>query len=137
MSSRLSALVGFITALSLGVSFYCQSKQLKSKANDSEYAKIKQHAKKLRFKSARINAQQYSCCMEFIITDESLGMRCYWPSFAIVTKYENLTLSKSRAFIRSKVRLHISNRKEKIEISHSLAKKLAKLSGGKFRYGDI
>ncbi|CAG9296280.1 hypothetical protein [Celerinatantimonas diazotrophica] len=137
MSSHISTLIGLGVAICVSISFYFQGKRLKAKTNPAHYAKLKQQGQKLRFKSAILDGQRYSGCMEFIITDSALGMRCYWPSFSIITKYKDLTLSKSRALIGSRVRLHISGREEKIEISHSLAKKLKKLSNGKFGYHHL
>lgn len=121
--------------LIMPVVFFLHAKRVKEQNPGDEYFKLAGH--KLRFKSAIFNGNHYALCIEYLLSDQYLGIRCYIPSFNLVVKYEDIQLSKSRALIGSLVCVEIPNYEGKIEITHKLAKKLDFLSKGRFGYARI
>lgn len=74
-----------------------------------------------------------------IINEERLAIRSLFPRFAIVLRIEHLKLRKVRAFLGTQIEVTSSESGleytfNSMVISHTLAKKLEKLSNGNFRY---
>lgn len=112
-----------------------QAKIVRARNPKNEYFKL--NGKKLKFKTANIDGTNYAFCIEYLISEEYLGIRCYVPPFTIVTKYSDIKLIKKKAFIGSVVQVIVPSHNGKIEISHTLAKKIDVLSDGKFGYKNI
>lgn len=98
-------------------------------ANDVKGKKTRGHVS--------INNANYH--VSIIINEEKLAIRSFFPSFSIVLSIEQLKLRKVRAFIGTQI--EVTSSESGIEstfysmvISHTLAKKLEKLSNGNFRY---
>ncbi len=91
----------------------------------------------LKFRSAWFDGNNYAFVTEYKISEEYFGIRCYFPKFSIVSKYCDIKLSKSRALIGSLVKIEMPNYPGVIEVSHSFAKKLDRLSGGKLGYRNV
>lgn len=115
--------------------FYLHAKNVRSNNDQDEYYKLR--GDKLRFKSATFNGNHYSMCIEYLVSDDKLGIRCTIPKFNMVVGYQDIKLSKSKALIGSLVCMEVPNYEGKIEITHKLAKRIDKLSNGKFGYSRV
>lgn len=135
MDSGSSSLIFFSLLIVMPLVFFLHAKNVRVGNNQNKYKKLK--GKKLKFKSTAFNGNHYGFCVEYVISDKQLGIRCYVPSFNLVVNWHDIKLSKSRALIGSVVCLEIPNYSGKIEISHKLAKEIEKFSCGKFGYARI
>jgi hypothetical protein len=117
------------------VAMFLNAKRVRARNPRNEYFNLK--GKKLKFKTANIDGKNYAFCIEYLISEEYLGIRCYVPPFTIVTKYSDIKLLKSKALIGSVIQVIVPSYDGKIEISHALAQKIEELSDGKFGYKNI
>lgn len=77
-----------------------------------------------------------------IVNDQQLAIRSFLPSFSIILNLDDLRLSKVRAFIGTSIQIrapgcYSDSGFSEMVISHSLARKLEKLSNGKFDYRSV
>lgn len=96
MDSGSSSLIFFLLLIVMPLVFLVHAKNVRAGNNQSNYKKLK--GKKLKFKSAAFNGNYYGFCVEYLISDKQLGIRCYVPSFNLVVNWHDIKLSKKQGF---------------------------------------
>ena len=89
--------------------------------------------------NAEINGATYN--VTFIIGERQLGLMSKFPDIGIILNYDDLHISISKEFIGSRVKItssdfYLEHFLKEIVISHRLARKIERLSSGKFLYGS-
>lgn len=128
---RFSLIAPLIAGASIFLATIIASRGFKSRtlANAVEGRKTRGHVS--------INGHDHHVTL--IVNERQLAIRSFLPSFSIILNLDDLRLSKVRAFIGTSIQIQApgcnsdSGFSEMI-ISHSLARKLEKLSNGKFDY---
>jgi len=117
----LGGILVFVAAFKMG-------KAIKGASEQSAYFNLV--GEKLRYRSGELNGINYGLNLEFLVSDESLGFRSYFPAFNYVANYNDIVVSKSKALIGYRISLLFPVIGE-LKVSNKLAVKINELSNGK------
>ena len=126
--SELYKLLPIIGGIFISIAVFKMGKAMRSASDQSAYFELE--GEKLKYKSAEFNGTNYGLCLEFLVSENHLGFRCYFPAFNYVVKYNDIAVSKVKDILGYRVSLNIPYIGE-IKINRRLAKKLSRLSNGK------